>query len=93
MLADPWFYAAAVPAVVIVGLAKGGLGGGLSILGVPLMALAISPMQAAAIMLPILIVMDLVALFAWRGVSDRASVRSLVPATILGIVIAWAVAA
>ena len=71
MLADPWFYAAAVPAVVIVGLAKGGFGGGISILGVPLMALVISPLDAAAIMLPIMIVMDIVALFAWRGVWDR----------------------
>jgi uncharacterized protein len=93
VLADPLFYAAAVPAVVIVGLSKGGLGGGLSILGVPLMALAMPPVQAAAIMLPILIVMDIVALFAWRGVWDRASVRVLVPATILGIGVAWAVAA
>ena len=93
MLADPWFYAAAVPAVLIVGLAKGGLGGGLSVLGVPLMALVIPPVQAAAIMLPILVVMDIVALIAWRGTYDRASVRALVPATILGIAVGWAVAA
>jgi uncharacterized membrane protein YfcA len=93
VLADPWFYAVAVPAVVIVGLAKGGLGGGVSLLGVPIMALVISPVQAAAIMLPILIVMDIVALLAWRGVWDRRSVVALVPATMLGIAIAWAVAA
>jgi uncharacterized membrane protein YfcA len=93
VLSDPWFYAVAVPAVIIVGLAKGGMGGGLALLGVPMMALVMSPVQAAAIMLPILIVMDIVALFAWRGVWDRRSVVALVPATILGIALAWAVAA
>jgi uncharacterized membrane protein YfcA len=93
MLTDPWFYAAAVPAVVIVGLAKGGFGGGISILGVPLMALVISPLDAAAIMLPIMIVMDVVALFAWRGVWDRPSVAILLPSVIVGIGLGWAVAA
>src|SRR5688572_10991656 len=93
MLADPWFYAAAVPAVVIVGLAKGGFGGGISILGVPLMALVISPLDAAAIMLPIMIVMDVVALFAWRGVWDRPSVAILLPSVMVGIGLGWAVAA
>ncbi len=93
MLADPWFYAAAVPAVVIVGLAKGGFGGGISILGVPLMALVISPLDAAAIMLPIMIVMDVVALFAWRGVWDRPSVAILLPSVVVGIGLGWAVAA
>lgn len=93
MLSDPWFYAVAVPAVIIVGLSKGGFGGGVSILGVPLMALVIAPVEAAAIMLPILIAMDIVALFAWRGVWDRPSVRILLPSTLLGLGIAWAVAA
>jgi uncharacterized membrane protein YfcA len=92
MLTDPWFYAAAIPAVVIVGLAKGGFGGGVSILGVPLMALVIPPLDAAAIMLPIMIVMDVVALSAWWGIFDRRSVAILVPATLLGVAIGWAVA-
>lgn len=93
MLSDPWFYAAAVPAVVLVGLAKGGFGGGVSVLGVPLMALAIQPIEAAAIMLPILIAMDAVALIAWWGTYDRRSVLALLPACIVGIAIGWAVAA
>jgi hypothetical protein len=93
MIADPWFYAAAVPAVIIVGLAKGGFGGGISLLGVPLLALVIPPLEAAAIMLPIMIVMDVVALAAWRGIWDRASVAVLLPSTTLGIAIGWAIAA
>src|SRR5690606_30219834 len=65
MITDPLFYLAAIPAVVIVGLAKGGFVG-LGILGLPLMALTVSPVQAAAIMLPILIVQDAVGLYAFR---------------------------
>lgn len=54
LITDPWFYAAAVPAVLLFGIAKGGFGGGLGVAAVPLMALVISPLQAAAILLPIL---------------------------------------
>lgn len=93
MLHDPWFYAVAIPAVIIVGLAKGGFGGGLALLGAPMLALVVPPLEAAAIMLPILIVMDMVALVAWWGVFDRRSVAILVPASIIGIAIGWAIAA
>ncbi|PZO79134.1 MAG: hypothetical protein DI629_10165, partial [Mesorhizobium amorphae] len=60
LLLDPLFYAVAIPAVILVGLSKGGFGGGVGFVGVPLMALVISPVQAAAILLPILILMDIV---------------------------------
>jgi uncharacterized protein len=93
MLTNPWFYAVAIPAVIIVGLAKGGFGGGISILGVPLMALVVPPLEAAAIMLPIMIVMDVVALGAWWRVFDRRSVNILLPATMFGIGVGWAIAA
>ena len=93
MLTDPWFYLAAVPAVIIVGLSKGGFGGGVSVLGVPIIALVIPPVEAAAIMLPILVVMDAVAVLHWRGVWDRRSVALLLPATMVGLAVAWAVAA
>ena len=93
MLSNPWFYSAAIPAVLIVGLAKGGFGGGISALGIPLMSLVIPPLDAAAIMLPIMIAMDVVALSAWWGVFDRRSVIVLIPATILGVTIGWAIAA
>ncbi|WP_428650908.1 sulfite exporter TauE/SafE family protein [Roseibium sp.] len=92
-IADPWFYAAAIPSVFLVGLSKGGFGGTFAMLGVPIMALVISPLQAAGIMLPILIVMDIVALAAYRGKADWRSLSILLPAAILGIGIGWATAA
>ncbi len=89
LLLDPWFYAAAVPAVILVGLSKGGFGGAIGFVGVPLMALAISPVQAAAILLPILVMMDLVSLWSWRGVFDRNLLWSMMPGSIIGIGAGW----
>jgi uncharacterized protein len=89
LLLDPWFYAASVPAVILVGLSKGGFGGAVGFVGVPLMALAISPVQAAAILLPILVMMDLVSLWTWRGVFDRNLLWSMMPGAILGIGAGW----
>ena len=87
LITDPWFYAAAVPAVLLFGIAKGGFGGGLGVAAVPLMALVISPIQAAAILLPILCVMDLVALWRFRGKWIWPELRVLLPASLVGIVI------
>lgn len=61
---SPLELAVTVVAVFLVGLSKGGLGG-MSLLGVPLMALVMSPITAAAILLPILVVMDIVSVAAW----------------------------
>lgn len=92
-ISDPWFYAAALPAVFLVGLSKGGFGGTLAMLGVPLMSLVVPPLQAAGIMLPILVVMDIVALIAYRGEADWKSLAILLPAATLGIGLGWATAA
>lgn len=92
-ITDPLFYALAVPAVIMVGLAKGGFGGPLSLLGVPMMALAIPPVQAAGIMLPILVVMDMAGLFAYRRSFDATSLKILLPAAIVGIVLGYFTAA
>jgi uncharacterized membrane protein YfcA len=93
LFTDPWFYAAAFPAVILVGLSKGGLGGAMGFVGVPLMALAMSPVRAAAILLPILVLMDLVSLWSWRGVYDRGILKSMLPGSLVGIGIGWLTAA
>ena len=87
MITDPWFYVAAVPAVLLFGIAKGGFGGGLGVLAVPLMALAVSPVQAAAVLLPILCLMDLVGLWAYRGRWLWPELRILIPASLVGIAV------
>ena len=83
----PLFYVIAVPAVLLAGISKGGFGGGIGSMAVPLMALAVSPLQAAAVMLPLLCVMDLFGVWAYRGQWDRRNMAILVPAALLGIVI------
>ncbi len=93
LLTDPWFYAVAIPAVILVGLSKGGFAGGVGFAGVPLMALVISPVQAAAILLPILCVMDVAALWTWRGVFDRKVLTDMLPGSIVGIGLGWLLAA
>ncbi|QEQ95921.1 sulfite exporter TauE/SafE family protein [Neptunomonas concharum] len=87
MITDPLFYAVAIPAVLITAISKGGFGGGLGLLGVPMMALVIAPQTAAAILLPILCLMDVVGLWSFRGKSHRHSLTTLLPAAAVGIVI------
>lgn len=93
MITDPTFYAVAIPAIILVGLAKGGFVGALAMLGVPLMALVISPVQAAGILLPILIAMDVFALWTYRGVYDSRNLKILIPAALVGIGIGYLTAA
>lgn len=93
LLLDPWFYATAIPAVLLVGLSKGGFGGAVGFVGVPLMALTMPPVQAAAILLPILCLMDVAAVWTWRGVYDRRMLIDMLPGSIAGIGLGWLTAA
>jgi uncharacterized protein len=92
MITDPLFYAAAVPAVTLFGLAKGGFAG-LGLLTLPLLTLVISPVQAAAITLPILLVQDAVSVWAYRHSWDRRNLVILLPSATVGIVLGYVLAA
>ena len=91
MIESPLFWASAILAVIITGISKGGFGG-LALFAVPIMALTISPIQAASIMLPILILMDWVSGWNYRKHFDKKLVFQMLPAAILGIGIGWALA-
>jgi uncharacterized membrane protein YfcA len=82
---NPWFYVVAIPAVLIAGISKAGFGGSFGGLSVPLMSLAISPIEAAGILLPILCLMDLIGARAYRGRWDRNNMRLLLPGGLVGI--------
>ncbi len=75
-----------VAAVTIVGISKGGFGGGFGMLAVPMMALAMPPMLAAAILLPVLCAMDLMALRAYWGKWSLEHIKITVPAAIIGTI-------
>ena len=81
---DWTFYCAAIPAVILVGLSKGGFSG-LGALSMPLLSLAVSPVRAAAIMLPILIVQDWVSVWAFRREFEPRNLVILIPASLIGI--------
>ncbi|MBV1932844.1 MAG: sulfite exporter TauE/SafE family protein [Porticoccaceae bacterium] len=87
MITDPFFYLCAIPAILIFGLAKGGFGGGIAVISVPLISLAMPPVQAAAIMLPLLIMMDAVAVWSFRGKWSAANLRTTLPGAIMGILV------
>lgn len=91
MITDPYFYAVAIPAVVLMGLAKGGLAG-VGSAGTPMLALAVSPVQAASIALPILIVQDVVGVWAFRRTIDWGILKLMLPCAAVGIGLGWALA-
>jgi uncharacterized protein len=83
MLTDPWFYAVAIPAVALFGLTKGGFAGA-SLPAMPLMALMMPPFTAAAIILPVLLVQDIVTVYSFRKEYDRTMLRLMLPGAVVG---------
>ena len=92
MLNQPAFWIAAIPAVVMIGLSKGGLGplGGLA---VPILSLVISPVQAAGLTLPIFVLSDVVAVIAYRRSFEPGLLKVMLPAAVLGVGLGWLTAA
>lgn len=82
---DPWFFALALFAVLMTGISKSGLGGGLGQLSVPIMAAFISPVAAAAIMLPILMAIDLFNIWGYRKHWHKRFVLLMLPGSLIGI--------
>ncbi len=87
LITDPFFYAVAVPAVVLLGISKSGFGAGFGSLAVPVMALAVAVPQAAAILMPVLLLMDLLGMAAFRKSFELKLLKFLVPCGLLGTVV------
>ena len=90
LISDPLFYAVVIPAILLVGISKGGFGGGVGLIGTPMVALVTTPTRAAAILLPILCAMDIVGVIAYRRSWDPVNMRILVPGAFLGILLGTA---
>ncbi|PXW96612.1 hypothetical protein C7444_106131 [Sphaerotilus hippei] len=86
---DALFYAVAVPSALLLGLGKSGFGAGFGSLATPLLALAMPVPQAAAVMLPLLTVADLVGLSSLMREADRRLLWRLLPAALVGVLIGW----
>lgn len=87
---DATFYIVAAFAVILVGFGKGGMGDALGLLGVPILSFVMPPVQAAAILLPILVVMDIAALWSWRRDGDMQLLKYMLPGGLAGIALGWA---
>lgn len=86
-ITDPYFYLVTVPAVLLLGISKSGFGAGFGSLAVPLMALAVTVPQAAAILMPVLLLMDLLGITALRKDYDKALLKFLLPFGLLGTMV------
>ena len=71
--------------VFIFGIAKGGFAGPISLLSVPLMSLSMSPLKAAGILLPLLVIMDIIAIYIFWKKWDLKILKIIVPASMIGI--------
>jgi len=81
------FLLTVVPAIILYGIAKSGLGGSISLISVPLMTLVMPLSQALAIILPILIFSDIVAVYRFRKEFDLSTLKLIVPFAAIGIFI------
>lgn len=88
MSSDIFFWVICVASVLLVGIAKGGFSG-LGVLAVPLMALVMPPLQAAGILLPILVIMDWTGIAAYRGKWDREILKIVLPGAMIGLVLGY----
>jgi uncharacterized membrane protein YfcA len=71
--------------VLLLGVSKSGFGAGFGSLAVPMMALVVTVPEAAAILMPVLLLMDLLGMAAFRKDFDLALLKFLIPFGVLGV--------
>jgi uncharacterized membrane protein YfcA len=90
-IVSPQAYLAGALAVTCLGLSKGGFIG-FGLVATPLLALAIPPVQAVAILLPVMLLQDLISAWAYRRDWDSRNLIATLPGAMLGVGVAWMVA-
>ena len=81
------FFFTVVPAIVLFGIAKSGLGGSIALISIPLMTIAMPLTNALGIILPILIFSDFIATYKYRKEYDLETLKLMVPFAVIGIFI------
>ena len=83
----PVFWLTAVLAVLLVGVSKGGFGGGAGVAATPLLALTLPVPEAAALLLPLLIAADVAAVYHYRRRFDARELAWLLPSAFVGVLL------
>jgi uncharacterized membrane protein YfcA len=84
VITDPLFYLLAIPAVILLGLGKGGFAG-LGMISVPLLTLNVPILQGAAIILPLLVTQDVISVWTYRRDWSAWNLKVLIPGAIIGM--------
>ena len=69
--------------VAVFGIGKGGFAGPISMLAVPVMSFVMNPIQAAGILLPLLVLMDVMALYIYWKKWRVDIIKIIIPASII----------
>src|SRR5262245_61741392 len=91
-ITDPLFHLIAIPAVIMLGLSKGGVAG-IGMVSTPLLALIMPPLQAAAILLPIILLQDAISVWVYRRDWDAWNLKVMLPGALIGVAAAGLLAA
>jgi uncharacterized membrane protein YfcA len=91
IISDPYFYCAAIPAVILLGLSKGGFVS-VGMTSTPLLALYLPPLEAAALLLPVLVSQDLISIYVYRRDWDASNLKVLIPGAVIGMACGWLIA-
>ena len=92
IITEPLFYVFAIPAVIFLGLAKGGFAG-VAVAATPLLALYLPPLEAAALLLPIVLCQDAISVSVYRREWSAWNLKVLLPGAALGVMLGWLFAA
>ena len=91
MFSEPLFYLVGYPAIFLIALSKGAFGGGLALVGVPMLALVMSPIEAAIVVAPLVSFMDLFAVGAFGPKTwSKPDLTWLIPGLLVGILVGYA---
>ena len=88
IITEPRFYLFAIPAVIFLGLAKGGLSG-VATAATPLLALYLPPLEAAALLLPLLLCQDAISVRVYWREWSAWNLKVLLPGAALGVMLGW----
>ena len=87
---DYYFWTVAIVAVVVVALSKSGLLGSMGLVAVPLLTLVMPARDAAGMLLPLLLVMDAIAVWTYRKDVNWHILKLMLPGAMVGTLVGWA---